>query len=158
MKPAANERPGNEPVAIANREMSYSPNLQVPSADLPFYEPGRSIRYAAGRSVFHVDDNHLSAAGAEEVRTVPLGSRLQRSTRAALCARQRRPGKSGPLALGRVLVRGRLGGPLDDRAVLPSDGAGVHDDLGHVVALRKVVHDLQHDALEDGPERPGPGL
>jgi putative aminopeptidase FrvX len=34
----------------------------------------------------------------------------------------------------------------------------VHDHLGDVVLLGQVVHDLEHDALEDRPQRPGARL
>jgi hypothetical protein len=48
--------------------MADFPNLRVLRADLPFHEQDGSVRYAAGRRFFFVDDNHLSAAGAEEAR------------------------------------------------------------------------------------------
>jgi hypothetical protein len=42
--------------------------VHVLRADLPFYNKDGSIRYAAGRTFFYADDNHLSDAGSELVR------------------------------------------------------------------------------------------
>jgi len=55
-------------VALAEAAVPSFPNLRVLRADLPFYEKDGSVRYAEGRTLFFIDDNHLSDAGSEEVR------------------------------------------------------------------------------------------
>ena len=46
------------------------PKLQLLRVDQPFYTDKGSVRYAAGRSFLYADDNHLSDAGAEQLRDV----------------------------------------------------------------------------------------
>ena len=67
-------------------------------------------------------------------------------------------GGTGPRRLSGVLRGRRLGGASDGGPAPSGHGRRVHDHLGHVLLLRQVVHDLEHDALEDRPERAGAGL
>jgi peptidoglycan/LPS O-acetylase OafA/YrhL len=46
------------------------PKLHLLRADQPFYTDDGSVRYAAGRTFFYADDNHLSDAGAEQLRDI----------------------------------------------------------------------------------------
>jgi peptidoglycan/LPS O-acetylase OafA/YrhL len=46
------------------------PKLQLLRVDQPFYTDNGSVRYASGRTFFYADDNHLSDAGAEQLREV----------------------------------------------------------------------------------------
>jgi len=45
-------------------------NFHVLRADIPFYKEDGSIRYAAGRSFFYADDDHLSDAGCEVIHAM----------------------------------------------------------------------------------------
>ena len=46
------------------------PKLQLLRVDQPFYANNDAVRYASGRTFFYADDNHLSDAGAEQLRDV----------------------------------------------------------------------------------------
>lgn len=57
-----------EVVAKAEAAASDFPNLRVLRADRPFYNGDSSVRYAAGRTFFYTNSDHLSDGGAGEVR------------------------------------------------------------------------------------------
>jgi peptidoglycan/LPS O-acetylase OafA/YrhL len=66
---------GNEPFrrsALATIESVASdfPKLQLLRVDQPFYTESGSVRYSSGRTFFYADDNHLSDAGAEQLRDI----------------------------------------------------------------------------------------
>ena len=46
------------------------PGVQLLRVDSPFYMEDGSVRFSSGRSFFYADNNHLSDAGAELVRTI----------------------------------------------------------------------------------------
>ena len=53
------------------------PKLQLLRVDQPFYADDGTVRYASGRTFFYADDNHLSDAGAEQLRTTFARARLR---------------------------------------------------------------------------------
>ena len=57
-------------VAIAQAKRVLFPNFYILRADVPFYEGDGSIRFASGRTFFYADANHLTDAGAEQVRSL----------------------------------------------------------------------------------------
>ena len=68
--PDSNESLRAQAVASATKEMAEFPGLRVLRADRAFFHADGSVRYSEGRKFFYVDNNHLSAAGAEEVRAL----------------------------------------------------------------------------------------
>jgi peptidoglycan/LPS O-acetylase OafA/YrhL len=46
------------------------PTVELLRVDQPFYADDGTVRYASGRTFFYADDNHLSDAGAEQLRDV----------------------------------------------------------------------------------------
>lgn len=67
----------NEPVRQEIRKLfeqlaGTDPFLEIVSVHLPFYQPDGSVRYAFGRQFFYADDDHLTDAGAEQVRPLFL--------------------------------------------------------------------------------------
>lgn len=68
LNPDSNEGARKLAVATAEAALADFPNLRVLRADLPFYQPDGTIRYASGKSFFYADNNHLTDAGTEVVR------------------------------------------------------------------------------------------
>jgi hypothetical protein len=68
--PDTNEMIRKQVVSVADAARADFPNLRVIRPDSSFYQEDGSIRYAEGRSFFYQDDNHLTDAGAEQVRSV----------------------------------------------------------------------------------------
>ncbi|HEY4232075.1 MAG TPA: acyltransferase family protein [Lacipirellulaceae bacterium] len=57
-------------LAIIDAVARDFPKLQLLRVDQPFYADDGTVRYASGRTFFYADDNHLSDAGAEQLREV----------------------------------------------------------------------------------------
>jgi len=70
LEPDRNERVRKQAVAVAEAATTAFDNLRVLRADLPFYRENGSIRWAFGRSFFYADDDHLTDAGTEVVRSL----------------------------------------------------------------------------------------
>src|SRR5687767_13885020 len=61
-------------------------------------------------------------------------------------------------ALRSVLFRLAFRGATQRWLAPPCDHRSVDDDLSDVIALRKLVHDLEHQVLHDGAQRTRAGL
>jgi peptidoglycan/LPS O-acetylase OafA/YrhL len=66
--PDANEPIRKSSVATLEAVARDFPNVQVLRTDPPFYMEDGSVRFSSGRSFFYADDDHLSQAGAEQLR------------------------------------------------------------------------------------------
>lgn len=70
LSPDRNETVRRDVCRLAEDARIMFPNLYVLRPDLAFYREDGSVRYANGSEFFYIDDNHLSDAGAEEVRGI----------------------------------------------------------------------------------------
>ena len=68
--PDLNDELRRQVATRAESLVSRFDKLRILRADIPFYQNDGSIRYAAGRSFFYADDDHLSDAGTEVVRAL----------------------------------------------------------------------------------------
>ncbi len=66
--PDRSEPERKKAVSIAYAAGAEFANLRVLRPDLAFYNADGSVRWFSGRTIFYVDDDHLSDAGAEAVR------------------------------------------------------------------------------------------
>jgi peptidoglycan/LPS O-acetylase OafA/YrhL len=70
LKPNAKEKLRRDIASVAEAATAECTKLRVLRPDLSFYNEDGSIRYASGRTFFYVDDDHLSDAGSELVRSL----------------------------------------------------------------------------------------
>jgi peptidoglycan/LPS O-acetylase OafA/YrhL len=70
LKPNSKEKLRLEIASMAEAATAEFTNMQVLRPDLSFYNKDGSIRYASGRTFFYADDDHLSDAGSELVRSL----------------------------------------------------------------------------------------
>lgn len=68
--PNASEAKRKQLLSIALNAAAAFPRVRVLRPDLAFYQPDGSVRYADGRDFLYADDDHLSQAGANRVRSL----------------------------------------------------------------------------------------
>ena len=56
--------------SVAEAATAEFTNVQVLRPDLSFYNQDGSVHYASGRTFYYVDDDHLSDAGSDRVRSL----------------------------------------------------------------------------------------
>ncbi len=75
LQPDAHEQARRTSIQVLEAEAKRRPAVELIRADRLFYNKDGSVRYSAGRDFFYADDDHLTEAGAAQVRA-PLAAAL----------------------------------------------------------------------------------